>query len=825
VSYDEGATGKAHAVIFETNNILKSGGNERDGIELLMYQANNFRFPGLDNRVATVYFNRNCYEPGEETDEELPDNYVLEFNAEFFTTEEGGYKKVDEEAKMYQKLAQYQPPHDENIIGEKEVEKHNLTVSVHFAPAIPIGAFLLAGGLDASYLTAEVYKENSDTTLVRKTVSRISLHSIIPADFEALTFIEKIVTFIRLIDWKNSTILFNKAFIPGLEEGRYLIKIIRVNTLFQIGREFIGYVIVDLNRDKSVHAYCKMQGNARFTFLNQDKEGIEGVQVLLKKDNFIISKSQSDSNGIAGLKAPTGLRQYYSVNITYKGFLISKGQIKLGLINRFVPLKEDFSFDVYDLNIDIKDSEGNDPDFNVDLSLSSEEMITPVTLKPDSVSGSSYKFRDLYPANYSLKIKYNSFVIKEEIEIPNIDSMPINLYDFKASIKDSWNLSPGAPLDIFLVSKDFEKNVVMSGRKLSPDEYEFSNLYPGEYVIKARYKSYIVEENVIIPDEEQIMIAFPAEFNFSAVVLDSHGVPLKGARFVMIREDKEIQGFTDDKGELKLSLPPGLYVNKIFYGEELIAQRKVEVLNEMEYEIVTTNEPLQPYVVIVLSIAFFVGFIIFSIIKKKDKLFLLKILAVSIAVIAVVTPWYELQGYSEEPHLETSTKLFLIPSKMTTITSNSDILAGEIIPLEGDNIEKEIDIIFTTVVVKFATVMDVLSIIILMGCVFAITSIIVGKYLKRSLPYAISLSAIILFIGAITMFYVALSSMAIATFGSFTGSNYLGVNIPGESMYETLYCSWGPSIGFYLLLFSTIILIIAFILSVRKKIIKIKSRR
>jgi hypothetical protein len=275
---------------------------------------------------------------------------------------------------------------------------------------------------------------------------------------------------------------------------------------------------------------------------------------------------------------------------------------------------------------------------------------------------------------------------------------------------------------------------------------------------------------------------------------------------------------------LALSLPPGLYVNKIFYGEELIAQRKVEVLNSMTYKIVTANEPLQPYIVIGLMIVFFIGAIVFSF-RKKDKLLLLKMLAVSLAVIAIVTPWYELQGHSDEPHLETSTKLFLIPSKMTTITSNDDILAGEILPLDDENIEKEIDIIFTTIVVRFVTVMDVLFSIILVGCIFVISSVILGKYFKRSLPYAVSLSSIILFIGAISMFYIVLSEMAIATFGSFIGSNPLETSIPGESMYQTLSCSWGPSIGFYLLLFSTIILIITFVLDVRKKIIKIKLRR
>ena len=71
------------------------------------------------------------------------------------------------------------------------------------------------------------------------------------------------------------------------------------------------------------------------------------------------------------------------------GFLISEEQVRLGFIRRIVPLKKDFNFDVYDLNIDIKGSNGKAPDSDVDFSLTSEEMATPISLEPDSVSGGS----------------------------------------------------------------------------------------------------------------------------------------------------------------------------------------------------------------------------------------------------------------------------------------------------------------------------------------------------------------------------------------------------------------------------------------------------
>ena len=824
VSFDEGASGKAHAVIFETNNIIKSGDDERDGIQLQLWETNKIQFPGLDNRIAILWFMRNDFEEGEH-DIELPENYVLEFDAEFFTTENGGYPTVEEEAKMYQKLIQYHPVLEHNITDdEEETERFNLTVHARLAPSFPGGWFLSTFlGKDFSFVSAEIYKENSDYPTTEGIVSCMKLSDDIPDDFLDLPLIEKIKVVIKSTNWGD--VLFVKYLhIPNLEKGRYLIKIFLENALFGEKKQFIGYSIVDLDEDKDVHIFRKSEGKIQFTFLDQDNTGIENVQVLLKKDDFIIAESESDCNGNALIRAPCGIKEKYTLNITYDGFLITEEEIKLGLIRYFIPLKKNFNFDVYDLNIEFKDSDGNTPDFDVDFSLTSKEMITPVSLTPDVVSDGTYKFNNLYPADYSITIRYNSFEIKEDVQIPDIESMSINLYDLKALITDNWNLSPGAPLDVFLTSKDFERNRILSGEKISTEEYHFTDLYPGEYTLKVRYKSYVNKEDIRIPDDKEIAIMFPAVFNVTATVLDSHGVPLKDARFVMIREGKEIEGTTDEEGMVILSVPPGSYVNKIFYNENLIAERKIEVLNGINYKIVTTNEPLHPYIIIGLIIVAFAAFAAISF-KRKDRLFLLKLLAVSIALIAIFTPWWELHGNSEEPHLETSTKLFLMPAKIVTITSNSDILAGELTPLE-DNFGKEIDFLFITVVVKFQTIMDILPIMIIVGFLFVVLSKILEKYFKRSLPYAVFLSSIIFYTGAIVMFFIAMSEMAKAAIGSFIGNGNLDINIPGEATYETLSCSWGPSIGFYLILCCNIILISIFCLSIRKKVFKLfKLRR
>ena len=79
-----------------------------------------------------------------------------------------------------------------------------------------------------------------------------------------------------LLDWKNLT-RCKKVHLPYLEKGRYLIKIFREDPLFGEERQFIGYAIVDLEKNKEIHIYCKREGKVSLSFLNQEKTGIENI--------------------------------------------------------------------------------------------------------------------------------------------------------------------------------------------------------------------------------------------------------------------------------------------------------------------------------------------------------------------------------------------------------------------------------------------------------------------------------------------------------------------------------------------------------------------
>jgi len=64
-----------------------------------------------------------------------------------------------------------------------------------------------------------------------------------------------------------------------------------------------------------------------------------------------------------------------------------------------------------------------------------------------------------------------------------------------------------------------------------------------------------------------------------------------------------------------------------------------------------------------------------------------------------------------------------------------------------------------------------------------------------------------------------MSELAEVGIGSFSGDGTLGISIPGEETAATIFCSWGPNVGFYVYVLSIIIIVLIIIFNV-KKIVK-----
>jgi len=573
-----------------------------------------------------------------------------------------------------------------------------------------------------------------------------------------------------------------------------------------------------LQEDAKTRIKCKPEGKIQVSALNQHGGGVDHARVYIMKNDVIIAEGESNITGNVMIGVPCDLKEHYTLKIAYKGFLVHEQQIRVGLIRKILPLKIHLEIAVHDVIIHVQDSQGNSPSFDTVMTLTSNDMEYPTEIMPDESSPGTYAFNNLYPADYALEISYQSFEVEEQIQIPKISSMTIVLYNFVVNVKDTWNLSPESNLDIVMTSDEFKKPVTLVGERLSAEVYRFDNLYPANYTLKLSYKTFIIEEFIQITPygSDELAIVFPAEFNVTTTIFDVRGTPLSNAKVVVERKGKELQAITDEIGDAIFSIPPGSYNCSIYYNNELVANRKVEILTKKTYEIVTNNEPLLPFIITSLTIILLAG-VAFLSYRKKDAMFFLKILAISLVIMAIVSPWWGLHGSSSDPYIETSTKLFITPAKMVTITSNDNVTVGEPYSLGGD-FSAEVDLLFMTVIVGFVSVMELLSTVMIVGIICVISSLILTNFSKRRLSFVVFLLAIILFIGTIAVFSYAMSELASESIGSFIGEGNLGVSIPGEKSYDTVLCSWGPNIGFYLLLFSIGILIFTIVSNIRKKI-------
>jgi hypothetical protein len=731
---------------------------------------------------------RNTFEDGKAHYETVPENLKLEFNVEFFTTDTGGYPRVDKEADIYHKLVCQQPNGDEDLTnGLEKQEKYNITVFAHLTPNLILkllGSKLL---LRDSHISAELYLDNE-----LRGVGRLSK---IPVDEESL------------IDFSNIS-LFRRIRFTERPSGKYVLKIFIEKTASRDSKKLVGFQIFELDEDKTLRIMCKPAGKIKINTIDQNNQGVENTIAYLIKDDTIINSATSDSEGELEITAPCGLGQSYILRIMYDGFKIFEEEINLGSIRQIYALQKQINIELFDLTIKVLDSENTVPDFTINTKLSSSEMQDQTVIEPYSEEDGIIKYKNLYPANYNLNFNYNQFEVDEPIKITKDLEKTINLYDFTANLKDKWDLAPEATLEIYLVSNDLKKQIFLSGEEISKQEILFSDLYAGNYTFKVAYKSFLLEREIHIPNGVTNW-TFPAEFNVSFNVYDTHGSPISDARVKLSRQGKSVEKHTDSSGNIKFLIPPGFYDIEIYSNGDLIANRHVSVVNKKTFSFVTNSEPIAPYIIIAISIicAIAIGFFCY---KKQKLATFIKITAILIIILAMVSPWWILQGSNQDLEIQTSTTLYMMPLELVTITETNNLTAGELVFLE-ETFEK---------IVSFVPIISIIGLVLIIGSICL-------EYVKK-----IKYSLITYLLGflsvsaALTISYLAIREFSYVLYGSLNGQKTIEINIPGTESYELIECSWGPNLGFYLLLLGFLILgSIIFIKIVKKLLINRRNHK
>jgi len=420
VSFDEGTSGSAHAILFGSPSVVKAGNDEQDGIQLKAYESNYPHLPGLEYTVAAIECNRNAYERnGSKRDLMIPKGFLAEFDAEFFSSPTGGYQSVEQEAEVFQVLVPMKPSItvENTYEANTSTNRFSLTVLVHNAPAFPLGAVWAAvTGRRFSYVTVEVYQYHALKSV--GTAGRVPLRQATISEDASLR--EKIKAVVHMVDVRNLS-FFKQVLFQQLEEGRYLIKIFRENSGIAQRRSFIGYALVNLSKDSRIPMFCRPQGSCQVTLINQRGQGVQNASVMFMQEGMIISQNHTNETGVALLTAPCNRKDHYQFTIVSQGFEVANESLRLRYRTSWFSLKKSITLNQYDWRVTLVDRWGLSPEINVTPRLTSAAMQIPTTLFANQETQNSFQFHNLPSATYLLQILYKSFLVEKEVPIPSDD--------------------------------------------------------------------------------------------------------------------------------------------------------------------------------------------------------------------------------------------------------------------------------------------------------------------------------------------------------------------------------------------------------------------
>ena len=466
LSYDEGESGKAHAIIFSSNeHIVKSGTGERDGIQVKVAEREYLDIIGTEVDYVAINFGRNSFEKGGSHDLEIPENFVVEFDAEFFTTDENGYKGVIEEAEIFRNLIKHRHQKEADAF-EGEGNIHTLTVIPRVTgrllsyPRI----FETTGG-NSPVTWVELYKED---TLVDS--GRVMRSFLCP----------------QKIKFRN------------LYPGEYLVKVYR--KIGNFTKRYIGVEPVAIDGDKTLGIYCTWQKTIRIIHHDQYGKGIEYIEFLLSKRNTVIKKNITTAVDEVALTVPFSFFDPYTLKGFYKGFLVYDQEIPA------MKKKVDVNFDIYGLKVEITDNLGFHPGVDIKPLLTSPAMNTTVEITPDVNEFGKLVFKNLPSAPYQFHMSYGSYSGERTIEVPIVENsiaikFPVT-FDLAICLYDSY----GIPLE----ERSQKIDIIRNGRIVaySADSGKVVTLPPGDYTIKAYSEGNLIAlKHIQITGDKTVKIA------------------------------------------------------------------------------------------------------------------------------------------------------------------------------------------------------------------------------------------------------------------------------------------------------------------------------
>ena len=445
IAYGDDDTGRTNSVIFSSHkDIITSGEDENDGIQLKISEKEYFNFLGTRIGYASINFGRNSYEKGHGHDLDIPDDLVVEFDAELFSTEDGGYQMIRKEAEIYQDLVKLRNPTQDSSF-EQEQKKYRLEV------------FTYLGGTRFSY---PFLAERTNLNFPIMWVELCQDGTIVASGIANRSFFPR----------GRAHLLF-----PKVVEGDYLIKVywmIDNSTKF-----FRGARAVSVEEHTKVHVICTWERAIHLWFSDQNGETINGIQtILVNEDDVIFDQNITNSEGKVILKAPYNPEKPYYLKAYYRNILVYEGEIQNKLRNVIV----DLDIELYDLTVEIKDLFHLPPGVELSPMLLGSEPDNSLEIKAEECEPGIFVFEDIPKGRYKLQVIYGSFIDEHYLEIPLENNyLPL---DFSASFDVSLHL-----FDLQGNSLHFEKilfEIERNGQQVFESDETSFTLPPGQYTIR-----------------------------------------------------------------------------------------------------------------------------------------------------------------------------------------------------------------------------------------------------------------------------------------------------------------------------------------------------
>ncbi|RLF37261.1 MAG: hypothetical protein DRN03_02595 [Thermoplasmata archaeon] len=308
-------------------------------------------------------------------------------------------------------------------------------------------------------------------------------------------------------------------------------------------------------------------------------------------------------------------------------------------------------------------------------------------------------------------------------------------------------------------------------------EYVFNNLYPANYTLRIRYKSFTMEKSFKLSNDMSMEITFPANYTIKLNLLNTHALALDDGKIFLYRNGKVLERKVR-AGKASMVVPPGCYKIDVVKGKT-IARTMIDVEKDKELTIITENPSRFHDTLTLLSFTCLVASLFFFLWKRDN--FWMGALIIFLLIISLTFPWWVLVGGDGE--VKTITSVIVLPPNMLTFISHGDFFSGEI---------NQVSPIFTQV-------LSLTSILIITSC----SMLLFGSALRRGKTFSyLLLGSLILMVISMVMFLFTMYHVSKVSVGSLFGEDCIEISLPTGEV-EKLHCKWGLGTGFYLTLLAS----------------------